>query len=44
MGPHEEGVLARQELAQAIAVLDEQATRFVEQRQEAAAKRAPRRA
>ena len=34
---------ARQELAAAITVLDEQATRFVEQREEAAAKRAARR-
>jgi acyl-[acyl-carrier-protein] desaturase len=37
-----EGERARQELATAIAELDEQATRFVQQREEAAAKRAAR--
>ena len=41
-GLDEEGERARQELAAAIAELDEQATRFVEQREEAAAKRAAR--
>ena len=41
-GLDEEGERARQELAAAIAVLDEQATRFVEQREESAAKRAAR--
>jgi len=37
-----DGEQARQELAAAVAVLDEQATRFVERREEAAAKRAAR--
>jgi acyl-[acyl-carrier-protein] desaturase len=39
-----EGEKAREELAAAVAVLDEQATRFVEQREAAAAKRAARQA
>ena len=43
-GLDEEGERARQELAAAIAELDEQATRFVEQRDAADAKRAARRA
>jgi acyl-[acyl-carrier-protein] desaturase len=43
-GLDEEGERARQELAAAIAELDEQATRFVEQRDAAEAKRAARRA
>jgi acyl-[acyl-carrier-protein] desaturase len=42
-GLDDEGERARQELAAAIAELDEQATRFVAQREEAAAKRAARR-
>jgi acyl-[acyl-carrier-protein] desaturase len=42
-GLDDEGERARQELAAAITVLDEQATRFVEQREESAAKRAARR-
>jgi len=42
-GLDEEGERARQELAAAIAELDEQATRFVEQRDAADAKRAARR-
>ena len=42
-GLDEEGERARQDLAAAITELDEQATRFVEQREEAAAKRAARR-
>ena len=41
-GLDDEGERARQELAAAITVLDEQATRFVEQREESAAKRAAR--
>jgi acyl-[acyl-carrier-protein] desaturase len=41
-GLDEEGEKARQELAAAISALDEQATRFVEQRDEAAAKKAAR--
>jgi hypothetical protein len=40
----EEGERAREELAAAVAALDTQATRFVEQREAAAAKRAARRA
>jgi len=43
-GLDEEGERARQELAAAIAALDEQATLFVERRAEAAAKREARRA
>ncbi|HET9999214.1 MAG TPA: acyl-ACP desaturase, partial [Nocardioides sp.] len=43
-GLDEEGERARQDLAAAIAELDEQATRFVEQRDAAEAKRAARRA
>jgi acyl-[acyl-carrier-protein] desaturase len=41
-GLDEEGERARQELVAALAELDAQATRFVEQREEAAAKRAAR--
>ena len=41
-GLDEEGEQAREELVAAITVLDQQATRFVEQREEAAAKRAAR--
>ena len=42
-GLDEEGERARDELAAAIAELDDQATRFVEQREAAEAKRAARR-
>jgi acyl-[acyl-carrier-protein] desaturase len=43
-GLDDEGEKAREELAQALSALDEQATRFVEQRDEAAAKKAAREA
>ena len=43
-GLDEEGEQARQELVAALTELDAQATRFVEQREEAAAKREARRA
>jgi acyl-[acyl-carrier-protein] desaturase len=41
-GLDEEGEKARDELAQAVGILDDQATRFTEQRDEAAAKKAAR--
>ena len=43
-GLDEEGEKARDELAQAVATLDEEATKFTERRDEAAAKKAARRA